>query len=456
MNARRPDETFRPPRFGTDGLRGRAGDPPLDPETLRRVGAALGIWLQRSGPEHKRVLVGNDGRESSSWILEALAQGLATADCATTDIGLCTTPALAFLTRTEPFVAGIMISASHNPADDNGIKIFDATGHKLADQAEREIEALTTRVEFGPLSEARPREGSALLDRYIEYLANTMAGLDLEGATVVVDAANGGGSELAPTVLRGFGADVVEICCEPDGFNINDGCGALHPESLTDVVRQSGAILGVCLDGDGDRSIFVDDHGRVHDGDSILATLGPWLKRQGRLPGDKVVATIMTNLGIRRVLEQEGIGLETTPVGDRSVARAMREHGYTLGAEQSGHVLFDCGDHFVGDALFTALTILGLPGIRERGASAVFRDFERFPQRLVNVPVANKPDLETVEPLAAAARRIQDELGDDGRVVLRYSGTEDLCRVMVEAPDAATVDRYTDELAGIVTAELGR
>ncbi|MBK8974963.1 MAG: phosphoglucosamine mutase [Planctomycetes bacterium] len=448
-------ESFQPPRFGTDGLRGRAGEPPLDPETLRRVGAALGMWVQRSGPERKRVLVGNDGRESAMWILEALAQGLATADCSTVDIGLTTTPALAWLARHEPVVAGIMISASHNPAHDNGVKIFDHSGHKLPDEAEREIEALTATLEFAEIPLGRASEDTRVLDRYVEELANRFAHVDLTGATVVVDGANGGGSELAPIVLRGLGADVVRVACEPDGFNINDGCGSLHPESIRDIVRQSGAVLGICLDGDGDRSIFVDDRGDVHDGDDLLATLGPHLLAAGRLPHATVVGTIMSNLGLRRVLREAGVQLEMTPVGDRHVARRMREGGFRLGAEQSGHVLFDLDGHFVGDALHTALTVLSLPGVVRNGSAQAFRSFTRYPQRLVNIAVSAKPPLDTVGPLQDACRRIEADLGEEGRVVLRYSGTEPLCRVMVEAPTHELVDRSCDELAGIVRRELG-
>jgi len=454
MTAPRP-ESYLPPRFGTDGLRGPAGQPPLDPETLRRVGAALGIWLQRTGPERKRVLVGNDGRESASWILDALAQGLGPTECAAADLGLVTTPALAHLTRAGGYVAGIMISASHNPAADNGIKIFDAEGQKLADDAERELEQLTTRVEFGDLTTPRPRDVSESVDRYLEHLGNEFADLDLSGRTIVLDAANGGGADIGPAILRMLGADVVPVACEPDGFNINDGCGALHPESIRDAVRQSGAVLGICLDGDGDRGIFVDDQGRVHDGDSVLATLAPHMKAEGRLPGDRVVATVMTNLGLRRHLAAAGIGVEMTPVGDRHVAKRMREGGFALGAEQSGHVLFDRGGHLVGDGLVTALQILRLDGVLDRGASAAFATFERFPQRLHNVRVSSKPPLEQNARISEAVARCEAELGEEGRVVLRYSGTEALCRVMVEAPDRATVDRLVDEMVEVIREELG-
>jgi phosphoglucosamine mutase len=451
---RPPSDRFQPPRFGTDGLRGHAGVPPLDPETLRRVGAALGLWLQRRGPDQKRVVLGNDGRDSAPWILDALAQGLAATEVSSVDIALTTTPALAYLARTEPFVAGIMISASHNPAEDNGVKIFDGAGRKLDDAAEREIERLTTDCGFDTGGEARTRSKPELLDRYVDWLGNRFVGLDLEGATVVVDAANGGGAELAPHVLRAFGADVVAVACEPDGTNINDGCGALHPSNIVATVRQSGAVLGICLDGDGDRCILVDDQGSIHDGDSLLATLAPRFLAEGRLPGATAVATVMSNLGLRRTLAAQGIKLEMTPVGDRHVAARMREGGFTLGAEQSGHVLIDVDGALVGDGLLAALTVLGLPGLRERGASSVLARFERFPQKLVNVRVAHKPPLESNAAIQAAVAAIETELGEDGRVVLRYSGTENLCRVMVEARDADAMLRHTEALARLVEVEL--
>ena len=453
MSSPRP-ERFPPPRFGTDGLRGRAGEPPLDPDTLRRVGAALGLWLQRRGPDSKRVLLGNDGRDSAPWILDAIAQGLSATEVGSVDVGLTTTPALAYLTRTESFVAGIMISASHNPAEDNGVKVFDADGRKLDDQAERAIERLTIDCGFDPGAEPRTRIKPELLDRYVDWLGNRFPTLQLDGATVVVDAANGGGSELAPHVLRAFGADVVAVACEPDGANINDGCGALHPETIVATMKESAAVLGICLDGDGDRCILVGDRGTIHDGDDILATLAPHMLQAGRLPGATAVATVMSNLGLRRMLADGGIRLEMTPVGDRHVAARMREGGFALGAEQSGHVLIDVDGALAGDGLFAALTILALPGVRERGASSVFRTFERFPQRLVNVRVAHKPPLDQNPAIQAAVAAIERELGEDGRVVLRYSGTENLCRVMVEARDASSMERHTASLARVVEEEL--
>jgi phosphoglucosamine mutase len=442
---------IEPPKFGTDGLRARAGEAPMDPETLRRVGAALGVLLQRTGPAQKRVLVGNDGRDSAPWILEALAQGLAAAEVAVGDLGLCTTPALAFLCRTESVDAGIMISASHNPAHDNGVKIFAADGSKLRDDDEAELSMLAAELRPADLRSPRPRDRSALVAKYESSFADAFPDLDLAGRKVCIDAANGGGSLLAPRILRAFGAEVVEFACEPDGFNINDDCGALHPERLAAMVREHGACLGICLDGDGDRGIFVDERGEVRNGDDVLALFGRRLHADGRLPGAKVVATVMSNLGLHKALRECGVGVHVTPVGDRNVWLAMKELGAAVGGEQSGHVLFT-DNGLVGDGLYTGLRLLAAE--RDRPLSAAFAGFTRFPQELVNVAVARKPDLATVPAIAAKAAAIERQLGADGRLVLRYSGTEPKCRVMIEAADQATCQRLCRELADVIAREL--
>lgn len=441
--------------FGTDGLRGRAGQPPIDPETLRRVGCALGVLLQRSGGEQKRVLVGNDGRDSASWILEALAQGLAAADVAIGDVGLLTTPALAFLCRSQPVDAGIMLSASHNPAHDNGIKIFDHQGNKLAGEAERSIERLAAELQPEDVRTPRVRERQDLVQGYELHLANAFADLDLTGLRIVADAANGGGSRLLPAVLRSFGASVIAVACEPDGNNINDGVGALHPQYLREHVLQNSAHLGVCLDGDGDRSMFVDESGTVRDGDDQLAAFGPWLLGRGDLPHRTVVTTVMSNLGLHQSLTAAGIRVQVTPVGDRNVSQAMREGGFALGGEQSGHILFTGAGNLSGDGLFTALQLCSLPGVKQRGFAQAFARFRRLPQSLRNVPVRHKPELATIPAIAQQATAVRDELGDQGRLLLRYSGTEPLCRVMVEGPDAGQVDRLCRQLAEVIQAELG-
>jgi phosphoglucosamine mutase len=446
--------TALPPlEFGTDGLRGRAGQPPMDPASLRGVGAALGVVLQRSGRDQKRVLLGNDGRDSAGWILEVLAQGLSAAEVACNDLGLCTTPALARLVRSEHFEAGVMISASHNPATDNGIKIFASSGEKLEPTDEAELARLAVALAPEQLRTPRIRGRSELLRRYEEQLAAAFPELDLTGQTVCLDAANGGGSELAGRVLRGFGAEVVEVACNPDGTNINDGCGALHPEALAAAVREHGARLGIALDGDGDRGIFVDEAGTVRDGDDVLALFGRSLHRAGRLPHQTVAATVMSNLGLHRALGSLGVAVHTTAVGDRNVFVAMRERGLALGGEQSGHVLF--ADHdLVGDGLYTGLRILA--ELRGGSAAAAFAGLHRYPQALQSVPVRDKPDLAGIPTVAAAIAAAERELAGDGRLLVRYSGTEPKCRVMVEAADAATTTRLCQSVAAAVQAALGR
>lgn len=446
--------TFEPVAFGTDGLRGRAGEPPMEPETLRRVGAALGVLLQRAGDgSQRRVLIGNDGRESSSWILDCLVQGLMGADVSAQDVGLIVTPALALLARHEPYSAGIMISASHNPAHDNGIKIFAGDGQKLSDADEAEIAALANELRPDSPSEPRVRSVTKLTLRYEEILGERFPDLDLAGKKVCIDAANGGGSIIGPRLLRAFGAEVIEVGCEPDGFNINEGVGALHPESLSQVVVEHGADFGICLDGDGDRGIFVDERGQVQDGDAVLTLFGSRMLAAGQLPGETVVATVMSNLGMHHALRASGVAVHATPVGDRHVVQAMREHGFALGGEQSGHTLFS--DHeLVGDGLYTGLRLLAEAG--DQPMSAAFAAFKRFPQKLVNVAVRDKPDLASIPAIAAKQREVDELLGENGRLLLRYSGTEPKCRVMVEAHDRELCDRLCDELAALIQAEIGR
>jgi phosphoglucosamine mutase len=440
-----------PPQFGTDGLRGRAGDPPMDAETMRRVGSALGVVLQRIGGESQRVLLGNDGRESALWIAESLAQGLSAAEVSVSDVGLCTTPALAWIVKNKPFAAGVMISASHNPAHDNGIKIFAADGSKLRDEHEAEISTLAVELRPATLRTPRIRPRRELLASYDDALAERFPSLDLAGRTVCIDAANGGGSELAPRILRAFGAEVIEVACAPDGQNINEGVGALHPEGLAAAVREHGADFGICLDGDGDRGIFVDETGVVRDGDDVLTFFGRRLREQGRLPAGRIAATVMSNLGLHKALREAGVAVHVTPVGDRHVFAAMREHGIAVGGEQSGHVLFAEHD-LIGDGLYTGLRLLDEAG--GRPMSEAFVHLRRFPQRLVNVPVQRKPAFDDVPAIAAKVKQIEARLGADGRLLLRYSGTEPKCRVMVEASDLATCDAMCAELAEIVRREL--
>ena len=446
------DSTTKPARFGTDGIRGKAGTAPLDPPTLRRIGAALGAWLRQHAGPRPVVVLGHDGRESASWIRDALATGLANESVEASDLGLLTSPALAYSTRNQECDAGIMISASHNPASDNGIKIFGVDGTKIADEAEREIEIRAASCSIDE-AETPCRESHDVLSHYHDFMVKTFAHLDLSGRVIAVDAANGGGAEIAPKVLETLGATVIATGCGPDGTNINSGVGALHPEALAQIVAKERAHLGICLDGDGDRGIFVDETGTIRDGDEVLFALASAFQRRGDLAGDTLVATVMSNLGLHRALEKCGVTVHTTPVGDRSVVQAMRSHGFSLGGEQSGHIIFAHPEHFTGDGLFTGLQLLSLEGALE-APSKLFDGFRRYPQVLINVRVSHKPDLSGLPSVQAAVADVEGELGRDGRVLLRYSGTEDLCRVMVEGPEQDVVDRHAQTIAEAVQTAL--
>jgi phosphoglucosamine mutase len=344
-----------------------------------------------------------------------------------------------------------MISASHNPAHDNGIKIFGADGAKLGAADEAEVARLA--VELRPAQPRLPRlrDRSDLLARYEDRLAELLPQLDLTGRTICIDGANGGGALLAPRILRAFGAEVIELACAPDGDNINAGVGALHPELLRAAVMEHRADFGICLDGDGDRGIFVDEQGTVRDGDDVLSLFGRTLRAAGTLPGNLVIATVMSNLGLHRSLREAGVELCVTPVGDRHVYAAMRERGAAIGGEQSGHVLF--ADHgLIGDGLYTGLRVLALEA--PRGIHALFAGFRRYPQQLVNVVVARKPELASVPAISAKIAEVERLLGADGRLLVRYSGTEPKCRVMVEAADAAVCERLCHDVAAVVQREL--
>lgn len=446
--------------FGTDGIRGRANRAPLDPITLIEIGAVLGRLMRERGGVEGGLLIANDGRRSADMIFGALSAGLCAEGVEVHDGGLMTTPALAHETRLGPYQAGIMISASHNPAPDNGIKIFGANGQKIADAIEHAIEAqLQTAIDaVRDLPAGVQRLGARDADaapNYRHFLRETFDDLDLTGIRVLVDCAHGAGSHLAPAVLRDFGATVVVRNDAPDGANINHDCGALHPHVIADEVRSANCVLGLCLDGDGDRSIFVDDCGEVVHGDALLTTLAIELDRDNSLANRTVAVTVMSNLGLKRALQQRGIEVIETPVGDRSVSAAMHEHGLVLGGENSGHIIFGERHHYTGDGLFTALELLRILRRRDTSLSDLTRSFELCPQRLVNVKVREKPDLGTIPAIVDAQREVEERLGDEGRVVLRYSGTESLCRVMIEAVRPELVDPAVDTLVIAVERAIG-
>lgn len=446
--------------FGTDGIRGRANEAPLDPVTLIEIGAVLGRLMRERGGIDGGILIGHDGRRSAAMIFGALSAGLCAEGVEVFDGGLLTTPALAHETRLGAYKAGIIISASHNPAHDNGIKIFGENGQKISDSIEHAIEEqLATAVDA-----VRGRPGivhrlesgdEATTTEYRRFLRKTFGDLDLAGMRILVDCAHGAGSKLAPALLRSFGATVVARNDAPSGDNINERCGALHPDLIAADVVSNDCALGLCLDGDGDRSIFIDDAGVVVHGDALLTVLALEMDRVGRLDNRTIAVTVMSNLGLKRALNSRGIEVRETPVGDRSVSAAMQEHALALGGENSGHIIFGSRHHFTGDGIYTALELLALMQQRGSRLSELAQVFELCPQKLVNVKVKSKPPLDSIPRIVEAEREVAALLGDDGRVVLRYSGTEMLCRVMIEAVDQQLVDHCVNTLVNVVKESIG-
>jgi phosphoglucosamine mutase len=448
----------RPERlFGTDGLRGRYGEGWLTAEAVSALGRAIGVVLARHQPGGKRgALLGHDGRRSGPVLEAALARGLAASGRAVASAGLITTPGLATLGRLAGFDLAVMVSASHNPAEDNGIKVFGASADKLADELEDEIEA-ELRAHPEPITAGQPpRHDPALESTYLAHLLEAADGLKLDGLSIAIDCANGGGSRLAPRVLGRLGAHVVALAAAPDGDNINQGCGSTHPAGLQECVRLNSADLGIALDGDGDRCILVDEHGALVNGDGILTLLTRDLAQHGRLPDARIVATVMSNRGLHRALREVGVQVLTVGVGDRRVVEALRRENLALGGEQSGHIVFGAENAYVGDGIYTALRVLRVLQERKARLSELAQAFRAFPQVLVNVPVERMPNLSEVPRVMDEVRRVEAELGGDGRVLLRYSGTEPLARVMVEGPDEGLIRRQAQELATCIAREIGR
>jgi phosphoglucosamine mutase len=444
--------------FGTDGIRGLAGRPPLDGATLERLGASLALTLRESGHERPRIVLGRDTRASGPEIRDALVRGIARAGGEAALAGVIPTPGLALLTRNDDFAAGLMISASHNAWRDNGVKVFSSKGAKLPDEAEEEIERRvlsgTTLPEPVPGAAAAEDEQTHLHEEYVAFLAGSLEGEGaLKGLKVVLDCAHGAAYQVAPEAFRAAGAEVETLHCEPDGKNINEGCGSLHPEVLAERVLASGADLGFAFDGDADRCMGIDRKGRVLDGDFALYYLGTELARRGRLPGQRVVATVMSNLGLEKALEREGIGMVRAPVGDRYVLAEMLSRGHNLGGEQSGHVILL--DHApTGDGTLTALQ-LAAQARRGEDPSEVLSRIPHYPQVLVNVRVREKPVIQEHPILAAAVAEVESAFRGEGRVVVRYSGTEPLARVMIEGNDDEQVKSWAERVAKVFRREIG-
>ncbi|MBI3678964.1 MAG: phosphoglucosamine mutase [Acidobacteria bacterium] len=445
--------------FGTDGIRGVAGEYPLDERTVHAVGRSLGDWAVARHGRGSEILIGMDTRESGPLLAAQVAGGVQQAGARVRFAGLLTTPGVACLTRSRDFVAGVMISASHNPYQDNGIKVFDHSGFKLPDEQEHALEQEIFALLVAGLDPvAATLEPDAGLDEaYLDYLISTFPHR-LEGMRLVVDCANGAASCLAPTLLRRLGAEVIPSGCSPDGRNINLDCGALHLEGLRQKVLERGADAGVAFDGDADRAMFVSGSGRKVDGDGMLLLTGRYLQSKGKLADanrqDTIVATVMSNYGLEGALQKLGIRLLRTSVGDKYVLEEMVRCGAALGGEQSGHVIFR-EYATTGDGLLTALRVLEVVRETGRNLDQLTSDLKVYPQLLVNVRVKEKRPLDGIESVQEQIRAAMTAFDGAGRVLVRFSGTEPLARVMVEGPDSASVEQYAHRIARAVEHELG-
>jgi phosphoglucosamine mutase len=448
------------PLFGTDGVRGTANVHPMTAEMALALGQAIAHVFRSRGGGTQRILIGKDTRLSGYMFEDALAAGICSMGADVIQVGPMPTPAMAFLTVDMRCKAGVMISASHNPYQDNGIKFFGHDGFKLPDELERRIEELIGSGELAghradPDEIGRATRIEDAAGRYIVFLKKTFpVELSLEGLRVVLDCANGAAYRVGPTMLHELGAEVFAVGIEPNGRNINEGCGSLYPDRLAAKVRELRADVGIAVDGDADRCVMVDERGEVIDGDALLAVCARDLAERGQLRGGAVVATIMSNLGLERALEREGIRLVRTKVGDRYVVEEMRSGGYNLGGEQSGHVVF-LDHNTTGDGLLTGLQTLAILRRKERPLSELVGGIERFPQVLLNVPVAEKRPLESLPVICQAIEKVEAELAGRGRVLIRYSGTESKVRVMVEGDDDARVQGYARDLADLLRRALG-
>ena len=441
--------------FGTDGIRGVPGKYPLDDGTVYFIGRTLGDYLRRSG-RLPRILIGMDTRESGPHLAERIAAGLTAAGAAPACAGVISTPGVACLVRQKGFAAGVVISASHNPFHDNGVKLFSSAGMKFPDEVEEDLEREISKQKDAPITGP---PASLLIDEALdeEYLAflrgRVIAGAKLAGMKLVLDCANGAASHLAPTLFNSLGAEVVAIHNQPNGRNINAGCGSLHPESLQKKVVETRAALGVAFDGDADRAVFVSASGRLVDGDGVLLAGARYLKYVGQLKGARIVGTTMANLGLERALAADGLELARVPVGDRYVLEEMLRTGANLGGEQSGHIIF-LDDATTGDGLLTALKIACLVSL-QGPLDGLVTDLKVFPQAIVNVKVRSKPPLDSLPQVSSALEQANRSLGESGRIVLRYSGTEPLARVMVEAERAEDVQRWAQTLASAIRSSIG-
>jgi len=446
--------------FGTDGVRGKAGAYPLDPPTVRRLGAALVRVLRHDGSANRvsgplRFLSGRDTRESGTWIEQELAAGMVGEGAALVSAGVVPTPAIAYLTPRQGFTAGVVISASHNPFGDNGIKVFSGAGEKFTEVLERQVEAMMDDASWSVSPDAASVPAVDYREEYERHLVEILPPASRRaGMKIAVDCANGATTTVAPQIFAHLGFDASFIGVDPDGRNINLDCGSTHPEGLSRRVVEGGFEMGIAFDGDGDRAIFVDATGAIVDGDAVMLMCAKGLKAEGRLKGNAVVATVMSNIGLELALRDAGMGIVRCPVGDKYVMEEMLRRGLSLGGEQSGHIIF--ADYlFTGDGLATALSVLRVMAASGRTLADLGSEMTAYPQVLMNLRVKEKVDLSTVPEVAAVMQSVEGRLEGNGRLLVRYSGTEPLLRVMLEGRDQAEIRRWGQEILDAVKQHVG-
>jgi len=440
--------------FGTDGIRATAGEYPLDYNSVYTLGHAL-IKLLRTEKLPPRVIIGRDTRESGQWIEQALFQGIEDGNGEALSAGLIPTSAISFLTKRHGFSAGIVISASHNPYQDNGIKIFSVQGTKIANYWEEILERAIIESDYSVQKrDITVSSDNAFSFDYIKFLKNRFGSVKLpRKIKIVLDCSNGASSHIAPMIFSDLGFDVIAINASPDGMNINKGCGSLYPQNLATKVVETGADIGVAYDGDSDRALWVDERGQILNGDHTLFVLARFMKEKKRLKTDTVVATTMSNMGLEKGLGEIGLKLVRTKVGDKYVLEEMMKINTNLGGEQSGHTIFldDCP---TGDGILTSIKMLEVMAAKDTTLSSMVAGFEEYPQILKNVPVSKKPGMQTYPEIVSAIKEVEGLLADTGRLNVRYSGTEPLARIMIEGPDLQQIERYAAELASVISKHL--
>lgn len=442
--------------FGTDGIRGIAGEYPLDKETIKKIGAESMKALKQVSS--KRVVVlGRDTRESGPWIADIMDGYISSQGVKILDAGVMPTPGIAYLTAKHKLLSGVVISASHNPYKDNGIKFFSSKGTKLSESIEKKIEEeiLAARDESGVEPKKKNiAKDPALLGEYIDFLKSVFPKkYSLKGLKLVIDCANGATYKAAPEVFGALGADIVALDVEPDGKNINTGCGATHPEKMAEAVRKHGAFCGMAFDGDGDRVIFADENGVVRDGDYFLAVCAEHMKAKKELKGNILVTTVMANLGLYKAMDRIGIQTVKTAVGDKYVYEGLLKHGGVIGGEQSGHIIFR-EELSTGDGILSALKMLEVLVEKKKSLSQLCGILQKYPQILVNTHVARKIPIEDLIGTSAMIKEYEHALGDDGRVLVRYSGTENLLRVMIEGPDKDKIEKMAKDISEKAKREI--